>query len=79
MRMIVISIDSLNEVHSEELGAASICASIEDTEEVRGTWIGLPGNIVDESQLIIPTLGPDTMLSNMVPLESVEYHDEHKH
>ena len=36
------------------------------------------GNLVCEYQLRIPRLEPDTMLSNMVPLESVEleYHDE---
>ena len=35
--------------------------------------LALPGNLVGEFQL-----DPDTMLSNMVPLESVEleYHDE---
>ena len=38
----------------------------------------LPGNLVGESQFRIPKLVPDNMLSNIVPLESVEleYHDE---
>ena len=38
--------------------------------------LALPGNLVGESQLRIPKL--DTMLSHIVPLESVEleYHDE---
>ena len=38
----------------------------------------LPGNLVGESQFRIPKLEPDTMLSNIVPLVSVEleYHDE---
>ena len=37
-----------------------------------------PDNIVGESQLRIPKLEPDTMLSNIVYLKSVEleYHDE---
>ena len=37
-----------------------------------------PGNLVGESQFRIPKLEPGTMLSNIVPLESVEleYHDE---
>ena len=40
--------------------------------------LALPGNLVCESQLRIPKLEPDIMLSNIVPLESVEleYHDE---
>ena len=40
--------------------------------------VALPGNLVGESQFRIPMLEPDTMLSNIVPLESVEleYHDE---
>ena len=38
----------------------------------------LPGNLVGESQFRIPKLEPDTMLSNIVPLVSVEleYHNE---
>ena len=38
----------------------------------------LPGNLVGESQFRIPKLVPDTMLSNIVPLVSVEleYHNE---
>ena len=31
-----------------------------------------PGNLVGESQFRIPKLEPDTMLSNIVPLVSVE-------
>ena len=40
--------------------------------------LALPGNLVGESQLRIPKLEPNTMLSNIVPLESVEleYYDE---
>ena len=40
--------------------------------------LAFPGNLVGESQLRIPKLDPNTMLSNMVPIESVrlEYHDE---
>ena len=40
--------------------------------------LALPGNLVGESQFKIPKLEPDTMLSNIVPLVSVdlEYHDE---
>ena len=40
--------------------------------------LALPGNLVGESQFRIPKLGPDAMLSNIVPLVSVEleYHDE---
>ena len=38
----------------------------------------LPGNLVGNSQFKIQKLEPDTMLSNIVPLVSVEleYHDE---
>ena len=38
----------------------------------------LPGNLVGESQFRISKLEPDTMLSNIVPLVSVEleYRDE---
>ena len=40
--------------------------------------LALPGNLVGESQFRIPKLEPDTMLSNIVPLVSIEleYHDE---
>ena len=40
--------------------------------------LALPGNLVGESQFRIPKLEPDIMLSNIVPLVSVEneYHDE---
>ena len=43
-----------------------------------GLGLALPGNLVGESQLRIPKLDPDTMVSNIVPLESVEleYHDQ---
>ena len=36
-----------------------------------GLGLALPGNLVGESQLRIPKLEPDTMLSNIVPLEYV--------
>ena len=47
-----------------------------ETSEELG--LELPGNLVGESQLRISKLEPDTMLSKIVPLESVEldYHDE---
>ena len=40
--------------------------------------LALPDYLVGESQLRIPKLEPDSMLSNIVPLKSVEleYHDE---
>ena len=50
-----------------------------DSNERSGeVGFALPGNLVGESQLRIPKLESDTMLSNIVPLESVvlEYHDE---
>ena len=50
-----------------------------DTNETSGELeLAVPGNLVGESQLRIAKLEPDTMLSNIVPLESVEleYHDE---
>ena len=49
-----------------------------DTNETSGELrLTLPGNLVGEFKLRIPQLEPDTMLSNIVPLESVglEYHD----
>ena len=41
-------------------------------------WLALLGSLVGESQLRIPKYEPDIMLSNMLPLVSVEleYHDE---
>ena len=47
-------------------------------ETSRELGFALPGNLVGDSQFIIPKLEPDTMLSNIVPLVSVEleYHDE---
>ena len=47
-----------------------------ETSEELG--LTLTGNLVVESHLRIPKLEPDTMLSNIVLLESVEieYHDE---
>ena len=47
-------------------------------ETLRELGLALPGNLVGESHLRIPKLEPNTMLSNMVPLESgeLEYHDE---
>ena len=50
-----------------------------DADETSGELgLAFPGNLVGESQLRIPKLEPDTMLSNIVPLESVEheYHDQ---
>ena len=50
-----------------------------DANEISGELgMALPGNLVGESQLRIPKLEQDTMLSNIVPLESVEleYHDD---
>ena len=50
-----------------------------DANETSGElWLALPGNIVGESQFRITKLEPDTMLSNIVPLVSVEheYHNE---
>ena len=50
-----------------------------DANETSGELgLALPGNLVGESQFRIPKLEPDTMLSNMVPLVSVQlkYHDE---
>ena len=40
--------------------------------------LAMQGNLVGKSQLIIPKLEPDTMFSEIVPLESVEleYHVE---
>ena len=49
-----------------------------DANETSGELgLALPSNLVGESQFI-PKLEPDTMLSNIVPLVSVEleYHDE---
>ena len=49
-----------------------------DANETSGELgLALSGNSVGESQLRIPKLEPDTMLSNIVPLESIEleYHD----
>ena len=44
-----------------------------DANEIYGELgLTLPSNLVCESQLRIPKLEPDTMLSNIVPLESVE-------
>ena len=50
-----------------------------DANETSGELgLAFPGNLVGESQLRILKLEPDTMLSNIVSLESVEleYHDE---
>ena len=62
----------------------SICQLVEvireaDANETSGEdGLALPGSLVGESQLRIPKLEPDTTLSNMVPLVSVEleYHAE---
>ena len=61
-----------------------VCQLVEVIREADATEISwelgliLPGNIVGESQLKIPKLEPDTILSNIVPLESVEleYYNE---
>ena len=50
-----------------------------DANETSGELeLALSGNLVEESQLRILKLKPDTMLSNIMPLESIEleYHDE---
>ena len=50
-----------------------------DANETSGELgLALPGNLGGESQFRIPKLELDTMLSNIVPLESVEleYHEE---
>ena len=50
-----------------------------DANETSGVLgLALPGNLVGQSRMRIPKFEPDTMLSNIVPLESVEleYHDE---
>ena len=50
-----------------------------DVNETSGELgLALPGNLVGEAQFRIPKLEPDTMVSNIVPLVSVEleYHDE---
>ena len=51
-------------------------ADANETSEKLG--LALPGNLFGESQLRIPKLETYPMLSNIVPLESVEleYHDE---
>ena len=47
-------------------------------EVIREADANETGELVGESQFRIPTLEPDTMLSNIVPIVSVdlEYHDE---
>ena len=40
-------------------------------ETSRELGLALPSNLVGESQFRIPKLEPDTMISNIVPLESV--------
>ena len=50
----------------------------DDANETSGELgLALPGDLVGESQFRIPKLEPDTMLSNIVPLVSVEleYHN----
>ena len=50
-----------------------------DANETSGELgLALPGNLVGEFQFRIPKLEPYTMLSNIVPLVSIEleYHDE---
>ena len=61
-----------------------VCQLVEVTREADANetsgelGLALPGNLVGESQFRISKLVPDTMLSNIVPLVSVEleYHDE---
>ena len=51
----------------------------DDANETSGELgLAMPSNLVGDSQLRIPKLEPGTMLSNMVPLESVEleYQDQ---
>ena len=63
---------------------AFVCQLVEvireaDANETSGELgLELHGNVVGESQFKIPKLEPDTILSNIVPLESVElqYYDE---
>ena len=46
---------------------------IREADETSGELgLALHGNLVGESQLRIPKLEPDTMLSNIMPLKSVE-------
>ena len=50
-----------------------------DANETSGELgLAFPGHLVGASQFRIPKLEPDTMLSNIVPLDYVEleYHDE---
>ena len=57
-----------------------VCQLVEVIREADASGelgLALPGNPVGDSQLRIPKVEPDTMLSNIVPIESVEleYHD----
>ena len=83
--LIVISICKLMRIGRwSEPRFVFVCQLVEviredDANETYGELgLTLPGNLVGESQLRIPKLEPDTMLSNIVLLESVEleYHDE---
>ena len=52
---------------------------VADTNETSGEdGLALPGSLVGESQLRTPKFEPEIMLSNMLPLVSVEleYHNE---
>ena len=61
-----------------------VCQLVEVIREAKANdtsgelGLAFPSNLVDKSQLKIPKLEPDNMLSNIVPLEYVEleYHDE---
>ena len=50
----------------------------DDYETSGELGLALPGNLVGESQFRIQKLRPDTMLSNIVSIVSIEheYHDE---
>ena len=85
IEVIVTSICKLMRIGRwSELRFVFVCQLVEvireaDANETSGELgLALPGNLVGESQFRIPKLEPDTMLSNIVPLVSVEleYHDE---
>ena len=85
IRVIVTSICKLMRIGRwSEPRFVFVCQLVEvireaDANETSGELgLALPGNLFGESQFRIPKLEPDTMLSNIVPLESVEleYHDE---
>ena len=55
-----------------------VIREVDANETLGELGLAFPDNLVGESQLRIPKLEPDTILSNIVPLESVEleYPDE---